>query len=77
LKRTDRFTAMNAPTDKEVWQLAITLIEEHGMDAVRFAEERLEQAQVAGDEIGFGAWSMIAEAVKELLRGPHGGGEMN
>jgi hypothetical protein len=68
---------MDSPKDKEVWQLAIRLIEGHGMDAGRVAEERREQAQVEGDEIGFGAWSMIAEAVKELLRAPLCRGEVN
>jgi hypothetical protein len=68
---------MDAPTDKQVWQLAIMLVEKHGTEAIRVVEERVEQAQGDGDTIGFGAWSMIAEAVKELLRGPHGGGEMN
>jgi triphosphoribosyl-dephospho-CoA synthetase len=68
---------MDVPTDKEVWQLAIMLIEKHGADATRFAEEQAQQALDDDDVIGHGAWVTVAEAVKELLRGPHGGGEVN
>ncbi len=52
--------------DKEAWLAARALVEQHGDEAQAFVTAKLVVLRAEKDEIGEKAWSLIAEAVKEL-----------
>lgn len=49
-------------------QIARGLIERHGPRAVALAQERLEEARLAGDTAALEHWGAVAAATAELRR---------
>jgi hypothetical protein len=52
--------------DREAWLAAKALVEQHGDEAMAYVTAKLMMLRSEKDEIGEQAWSLIAEAVKEL-----------
>lgn len=52
--------------DREAWLAAKALVEQHGDDAMAYVTAKLVMLRTEKDEIGEQAWTLIAEAVKEL-----------
>jgi hypothetical protein len=55
-----------AVIDREAWLAAKALIEQHGDEAMAYITAKLMVLRSEKDEIGEQAWTLIAEAVKEL-----------
>ena len=54
--------------DRDVWEAASLIIENHGAGSVEYAEARAKEALDKDDVPGHSVWLAIAEAVRELLR---------
>jgi hypothetical protein len=52
--------------DKEAWLAAKALVEQHGDEAMAYVTAKLVVLRSEKDEIGEQAWTLIAEALKEL-----------
>jgi hypothetical protein len=52
----------------EAAQIARTLTEKYGADALAFARERAARALEVGDELALDAWRLVIAATKGLLR---------
>ena len=52
--------------DREAWLAAKALVEQHGDEAMAYVTAKLLLLRSEKDEIGEQAWTLIAEAVKEL-----------
>jgi hypothetical protein len=52
--------------DREAWLAARALVEQHGDEAQAYVTAKLVVLRAEKDEIGEAAWTLIAEAVKEL-----------
>jgi hypothetical protein len=52
--------------DREAWLAAKALVEQHGDEAMAYVTAKLLVLRSEKDEIGEQAWTLIAEAVKEL-----------
>jgi len=52
----------------EAAQIARTLTEKYGQDALSFARSRAARAIEIGDELALGAWQSVIEATQSLLR---------
>jgi hypothetical protein len=61
-----RSTVMLAAPDAA--QIARTLIEKYGADALAFARERAQRAVEVGDELALDAWRLVIEATQRGLR---------
>jgi hypothetical protein len=55
-----------AVIDREAWLAARALVEQHGDEAQAYVAAKLVVLRAEKDEIGEAAWTLIAEAVKEL-----------
>jgi hypothetical protein len=56
----------------EAAQIARTLTEKYGQDALSFARGRAARAVEIGDELALAAWQSVIEATQSLLRRPTG-----
>ena len=52
----------------EAAQIARTLTEKYGQDALSFARGRAARAVEIGDELALAAWQSVIEATQSLLR---------
>jgi hypothetical protein len=55
---------MEAP---DAAQIARTLTEKYGIDALAFAHQRAERAASVGDELALAAWHSVIAATQNLL----------
>ena len=49
-------------------QIARTLTEKYGADALAFARDRAARAREVGDELALEAWRLVIRATQNLLR---------
>ncbi len=62
-------------SDRDLYTAAAMLIKECGEEALRIAETRAVVLKAAGNEVGYAAFTRIAEAIKELGRNRPGSDE--
>ena len=61
---------MTTIPDIDVWRAARLMVQQHGDEAIRQAEQRAAELEEAGDADGHTVWLRIAAAVEELRRAP-------
>ena len=66
--RANRCASMIAAP--EALQIARTLTQKYGPDALSFARDRAARAVEIGDQIALGAWQRVIEATESLLNEP-------
>ena len=57
-----------APSMPDAAQIARTLTEKYGSDALAFAQDRAQRAVEIGDELALDAWRAVIAATQALLR---------
>lgn len=62
-------------TDREVYRLALVLVDSYGRDAGLEATLRADDSAVAGNRDGFATWVRIMTAIDELQRTQRSQGE--
>ncbi len=62
-------------SDRDLYAAATMLIKERGEKALRITETRAVVLKAAGNEVGYAAFTRIAEAIKQLGRNQPGSDE--
>jgi hypothetical protein len=56
------------PVDKEVWQIAASILSHQRKNSVAYAERRAKEALDKDDVLGHAIWLAVKQAVVELTR---------
>lgn len=62
-------------SDRDLYAAATMLIKECGEEALRITETRAVVLKAAGNEVGYAAFTRIAEAIKQIGRNQPGSDE--
>ncbi len=57
-------------TERELWAVASTVLQNEGDDVAAFLLERVQSLMESGDDDGVSTWLAIADRIRQLVSGP-------